>query len=316
MSTVSAVSRESRPGILVDRYVVPPFSVLDARQGYWQARKRRWIAAGVGEALGESAGRRGGLTGSTIQDGSWQRKAGAKSGCINSHGTSVFDPVLCEIIYRWFAPPGGRVLDPFAGGPVRGIVAAALGCDYTGIDLRAEQVDANYAVAAGRERVPRWIVGDSADAAALAPGRYDLIFSCPPYADLERYSDDPRDLSAMAYPGFLDAYRRIIAAAAGMLEDNRFAVFVVGDVRDRKGLYRNLPGDTIRAFADAGLSLYNEAVLLTQAGSAAIRADGQFRRARKLVKTHQNVLVFLKGDPRAVPAELGAVEPPTLVTAA
>ena len=42
-------------------------------------------------------------------------------------GTSIFDPVLCEIAYRWFCPPAGRVLDPFAGGSVRGIVAALLG---------------------------------------------------------------------------------------------------------------------------------------------------------------------------------------------
>jgi hypothetical protein len=31
--------------------------------------------------------------------------------------------VLCEIAYRWFSPPGGLILDPFAGGSVRGIVA-------------------------------------------------------------------------------------------------------------------------------------------------------------------------------------------------
>ena len=33
-------------------------------------------------------------------------------------GTSIFDPVLCEIAYRWFCPAGGTVLDPFAGGSV------------------------------------------------------------------------------------------------------------------------------------------------------------------------------------------------------
>jgi DNA modification methylase len=47
---------------------------------------------------------------------------------------------LCEIAYRWFCPPGGTVLDPFAGGSVRGIVAAKLGRRYFGVDLRAEQV--------------------------------------------------------------------------------------------------------------------------------------------------------------------------------
>jgi hypothetical protein len=44
-----------------------------------------------------------------------------------ANGTSVFDPVLCELALRWFAPRGGSILDPFAGGSVRGIVASALG---------------------------------------------------------------------------------------------------------------------------------------------------------------------------------------------
>ena len=30
-------------------------------------------------------------------------------------GTSIFDPVLCELAYRWFCPPGGLVLDPSRG---------------------------------------------------------------------------------------------------------------------------------------------------------------------------------------------------------
>ena len=29
-------------------------------------------------------------------------------------GTSIFDPVLCELAYRWFSAKGGVVLDPFA----------------------------------------------------------------------------------------------------------------------------------------------------------------------------------------------------------
>ena len=62
-----------------------------------------------------------------------------------STGTSIFDPVLCELNYRWFCPPGGVILDPFAGGSVRGIVASVLGYRYHGAELRGEQVEANRA---------------------------------------------------------------------------------------------------------------------------------------------------------------------------
>ena len=85
------------------------------------------------------------------------------SDAATASGTSIFDPVLCEIAYRWFCPQGGMVLDPFAGGSVRGIVASQLGRAYVGIELRAEQVAANKAQAAlGAGPTPQWIIGDSA----------------------------------------------------------------------------------------------------------------------------------------------------------
>lgn len=228
-----------------------------------------------------------------------------------SAGTSIFDPVLCELIYRWFCPPGGLVIDPFAGGSVRGIVASKLGRRYVGLDLRPEQIAANEKQAARicDDVPPRWIVGDSRDLAQHAAGlEADLIFSCPPYGDLERYSDDPADLSTLDYPAFLAAYRTIVAAAVAQLRPDRFACFVVGDIRDRQGFYRGFVRDTEQAFADAGAGLYNEAILVTAVGSLPIRAGKQFEASRKLGKTHQNVLVFCNGDPRRATEAVGVVE--------
>jgi hypothetical protein len=158
------------------------------------------------------------------------------------------------------------------------------------------------------EALPRWIVGDSGDVAMLAPAEYDFLFSCPPYADLERYSDDPRDLSTMPYADFLAIYRGIVAASVGMLRDDRFACFVVGDIRDPKGMYRNFVSDTIAAFHDAGMRLYNEAILVTAVGSLPIRVGRQFEAGRKLGKTHQNVLVFIKGDAKRATEACGALD--------
>jgi hypothetical protein len=78
-----------------------------------------------------------------------------------------------------------------------------------------------------------------------------------------------------------------------------FACFVVGDIRDKKtGLYRNFVSDTIAAFQAGGFALYNEAIFITPAASLPIRVGGQFEKSRKLGKMHQNVLVFVKGDPK------------------
>ena len=54
--------------------------------------------------------------------------------------------------------------------------------------------------------------------------------------------------------------------------------------------------------------LYNEAILVTAVGSLPIRVGKQFSSGRKLGQTHQNVLVFVKGDPRKATTACGPVE--------
>lgn len=225
-------------------------------------------------------------------------------------GTSIFDPVVCEIAYRWFCPPGGVVLDPFAGGSVRGLVASILGLKYVGIELRPEQVAANRAQAkiAGK-RKPDWRVGDSRAIKTLAKDvDADLIFSCPPYWNLEVYSEDPRDLSTLGKEAFFEAQAQIIKDAVSRLKDNRFAVWVTGDVRDKAGYYVNLPGRTIDAFEAAGARFYNDCILVTAAGSLPVRVRKQFESGRKLGRTHQVIQVFCKGDWKKAVADLGEVE--------
>lgn len=219
-------------------------------------------------------------------------------------GTSIFDPVLTELVYSWFVPPSGMILDPFAGGSVRGIVASKLGRKYVGIELRPEQIAANEAqaekICAGDAQPPLWIEGDSCNARELVDGvTFDFLMACPPYGDLEQYSDDPRDLSTMTYEAFALAYTRIIAAGVALLKPDRFACYVIGDIRDDKGFYRGLPELTVKAFEAAGARKYNEAILVTAVGSLPIRITKQFNSGRKLGKTHQNCLVFVKGDPKA-----------------
>ena len=290
--------RPSSRGPVADAFVEPPFTVLDARSGDWQDRKRAWAAMGIQGEVGRSA------KAYNIHDWADANAGGPKA---DGDGTSIFDPVICELAYRWFCSEGGQVLDPFAGGSVRGIVAGALGRKYWGCDLRTEQIAANEAQAdsIGVDPRPVWVCGNSKDTLADAPPA-DLVFTCPPYGDLERYSDDESDLSAMTWTGFSIAYRLILTRAVAKLRDNRFACLVVGNFRDpRTGLYRDLVGETVAAMTTAGLGYYNEAVLVTSVGSASMRVTKQFNAGRKLCKTHQNVLVFIKGDWRRAVAALG-----------
>lgn len=282
---------------LSDRFIIPPFSVLDTKQGAWQQRKNYWLSIGIKSELGRDAK-------SNAQSSNFKGSQQSKNDLLNE-GTSIFDPVLCELSYQWFNVPKGKILDPFAGGSVRGIVASKLGFEYLGNDLRQEQIEANRInakeVLVESENYPVWTYGDSLNIDKIAKGyEADMIFSCPPYADLEVYSDLKEDISNMPYKEFISIYSEIIRKSCEMLKQDRFAVFVVGDVRDKKGFYQNFVSDTIKSFVDCGVLLYNEMILSTPVGTVAMQTSRNFPIGRKVGKSHQNVLVFYKGDPKKI----------------
>lgn len=274
--------------LLREKYGEVPVSILNTTTGHWINRKRRWIKLGLKSELGRDK-----LLGFSNTVNSKQ------GGDNNKKGISVFDPTLTELMYNWFCPESGMILDPFAGGSVRGIVANYLGFNYTGIELRKEQVDSNREQALDILEVnnqPQWYVGDSEKVLTELTYEYDLIFSCPPYANLEVYSDLKEDLSNMDYEDFKIKYKSIIELAVKKLKPKCYAIFVVGEVRDKKGYYLDFVGDTKKAFLDCGMKFYNEMILQNNIGSAAIRVPRIFEASKKIVKVHQNVLVFYKNN--------------------
>ena len=66
--------------------------------------------------------------------------------------------------------------------------------------------------------------------------------------------------------------------------------------------------DTIQAFKAAGFNYYNEAILVTPVGSLPLRAGKAMRASRKLGKTHQNILVFVKGDGKKAAQRCGDIQ--------
>lgn len=272
--------------ILKEEFLENPFTILDAKSGAWQNRKRRWVEKGIRSEIG--------------RDSAVIHMDSVKKENNNTNYVSIFDPALCELMYKWFTPfSRSRIIDPFAGGSVRGIVANYLGHKYSGIDIRQEQIDSNREQALeilDINNQPQWYVGDSnivLDELASNGNKYDMCLSCPPYGDLEVYSDLDGDISNMSYDDFNIAYRSIIAKTCNMLNVGAFAVFVVGEFRDKNGGYVGFVPNTIKSFMDCGMQYYNEAILSTSIASASMRANGNMK-SKKLVKVHQNILVFKK----------------------
>lgn len=268
--------------ILRDQFIEPPFSVLDTKSGNWQRRKKLWQQLGIKSEVGRD---------SVVINMDTTKKDKNTASYV-----SIFDPALCEVLYKWFCDENGSILDPFSGGSVRGIVANKLGYKYTGIDIRQEQIDSNREQGLNILEVdnqPNWYCGDSNEVLEGFNKEFDFVFSCPPYADLEVYSDLEGDISNKPYEEFLRLYESIIEKSCKLLKADGLACFVVGEVRDKKGNYIGFVPDTIKAFEKCGMKFYNEAILLNAIASASMRANGNMK-SKKLVKVHQNILVFKK----------------------
>lgn len=260
-----------------------PFSVLDTRTKKWKDNDRMWIdKCNIKSELGRED--------TKSKSGFWE----------TPDYTSIFSPTLSQLMYKWFCPPKGRVLDCFAGGSVRGIVAEELGFKYTGIDISEKQIEANKL----QSDKPNWIAGDSIETVRELNEEYDFIFTCPPYHDLEVYSDNPNDISTKSYEDFMFSLEYIMYLSSKKLKDNRFIGMVVSEIRDlgttrnyKIGKYKGFVSDVIKMMEKHDLYFYNDMVLFNSQHQASRTLGTYFKRNRKTASVHQNVLVFVKGNP-------------------
>ena len=261
-------------------FIVPPFSVLDTRKGYWQDRKRQWL-----QKTGNLA-----ETKENVLYSSQNFVSELKD------GSSEFDPVLAELIMRWFNTENGKILDCFGGEQTKGVVAGELGYEYYACEIRPEQVAIDKQKTKDYKTV-HYFCGDSNNISSIIKERgFDLVFTSPPYYDLEIYSKE--DMSALGtYEEFMSQYKNIFKQCYDMMSEEGFLVVKIGEIRNKRtGEYRNFVGDNISIFKEIGFKYYNEIILVTQVGTVARTVTRAFNTSRKIGKVHQNVLVFYKGN--------------------
>jgi DNA modification methylase len=227
---------------------------------------------------------------------------GSRAGAMRADHYSVFTgthsifacPLAEWILRRYGGPPGGYVLDAFAGGPPRALVAAVMGFHYVGFEIREEQIQENEDVLheLGLLKNVRYIHGDGRFLDGDLP-MFDAAVTCPPYYDVERYSDLPSDLSNLAtYAEFNAGIWFSALAHRKRMKPGSFVCIVVGNFRSAStGELIDFRSDTVQNFRDAGFKFHDEIIVVKNAGSAARRAANAWR-TMKLVRQHEFVLVF------------------------
>lgn len=230
-----------------------------------------------------------------------------KPGSAYSGTHSVFPAPLAEWIYlRYAGDAPSKILDPFAGGPPRGAVAAVMGHQYHGIEIRREAIEENYGILDNLGLTAYYHLGDSR---TYDPdvGKFDFSIACPPYYNLEIYSDLEEDLSNLpTYGEFLDEMLPVAQNTFRLLKEGKFCALIVGNFRNDPDKPNgttmdkyivDFRGDTVKLYEKAGFRLFQDIVLKRSAGSAAVRAGRHWSGGMKLVAMHEYLLVFRKPVP-------------------
>lgn len=263
-----------------ERYGIWPLTV-------WPCDHQDKIYKRLKKEIGDTGEARKGCLTTPAQDKSRYR---------GKHTESVFNPQLCIWILNCFAPKNGICFDPFAGGGTRAILSSKHGLNYTGIELRPEEVKSIKSLCRKQRVKANIISGDARNCLELVGPNYaDFLVTCPPYWNLEQYKGGPQDLSMLeTYDGFLDSLSLVITGCFEVMKKGTLSCWVVG-------LHRNLDGELIvmnhdvaRLHRKVGFKLREE-IVVNHIGTQATMRVGNFEKGNRwLIRTHEYVLVFEK----------------------
>lgn len=200
-----------------------------------------------------------------ITDSLWVIDRRDSSGVHTAGYWGNFIPQIPHQLMRRYTKRGDWVLDTFAGSGTTLIEGQRLGRHVLGVELQNRMVNHIKKIIVkeqNRYNVTIEVVeGESStiDYEALL-AKYEqksvqLIIMHPPYYDIIKFSDDPRDLSnASSTEGFLSMMGAVISNAAKVLERGRYLAIVIGD-KYLKGDWIPLGFQTMNAALERGFSL-------------------------------------------------------------
>ena len=212
---------------------------------------------------------------------------------------SEFNPLVAENIINFWSDEGDNILDVFAG-RTRGIVAGLKHRKYYGFEISPIVHKAvSEIIEQGKNEfdegyTPNIFCDNSANLLLHNLPEIDLIFSCPPYHNLEKYESVEGQLSDIDnYEEFLNALKYIMEIALSKLKDNGFVCLVVGDFRRDERLIP-FDCDVTKMMEELGVVLWDKVILQnTNFGWAGIKF-GHIKHKRQTSKVTEYLLVFKK----------------------
>ena len=237
-----------------------------------------------------------------LNDGLDEQRRSEEAKYLSGLGFSEFHAGLTEDIIHYWSVVDSVVVDPFAGRATRAFVTTKLGRKYYGYDISPKTV----------ERVKKHLDSYNIDTTIYlengcemkhtANDFADLVMTCPPYHQLEKYESVANQLSDINdYETFLGMLKVCAVNIKRVLKPGGFLVWVCADWRD--GIeFRSFHTDSIRMFKNVGLK-YHDIVIMKNKSPFASMQLGKVAANRYTSKVHEYILVFRKEGELEYPSE-------------
>ena len=140
-----------------------------------------------------------------------------------------FTMALAEAVIGRYSPPGGWVLDPFAGYATTLVAACRLGRRCVGVELLEERAQA---AARRLEGAGHLVIGDARRLGHMLNLEVDLCFTSPPYMSAVGHAENPltgyTTLDGV-YSTYLDELGDVFRQVAHLLRPSAYVVINVAD---------------------------------------------------------------------------------------
>ena len=212
---------------------------------------------------------------------------------------SSFNPDLAKRVIEYWSKKGNTIVDPFAGHSTRMLVAKLLNRNYIGFEVgpkaHSELMDSLEQRQMGllEEKTKVDIrFEDGCIMSSLKSESADLIFTCPPYWNIEVYEEVANELShCKDYDTFLSRIRWASSSCFRVLKPGKFMVWVVADFR--KDGFKVFHRDCLDIFEQSGFHIWD--IVINVLHSALAWAQiGKCEQHRYTSKVHEYVLVAKK----------------------
>lgn len=197
---------------------------------------------------------------------------------------SSFPSEVASMCYELFLRDCQNIFDPFAGWGERHCSALQFGKNYTGYDINPEAIkfaDENFGVK-----------NTLANSLSDTIPAFDGLITCPPYWNLEVYSDQGIE-ARKTWREFLAGYGSILSGCSDAAKPGATFCIMVGDWRDG-GTYYDLAHQTRNALSHCGLTQIDEVIVSRSKISKIKVMAPQALRLGYTVKVHETLLVYRK----------------------